>query len=265
MRLAKPIHPTKLEVNPGMDPRRWKGNPAPPEVTPADFRRIFPGIEDISISTDSLPPHIRGDTNPGNLELLLKIAKWMDPETVLEIGTFRGRTTLGLLHNTVASRIVTLDLPLGVHTNGPIYGPDEEYLRTSERPVIFDPNESCIRQVFADCTDASDLSRAIERAFGASTIDFAYIDAAHTYEGVIVPFRTVLRKMSPGGIIAFDDYMKPAFAAVTEAISYLSRMDWYVFYSFAHPNPNGHGTTSTVIFINDPLCKHRNWAVEKRE
>jgi predicted O-methyltransferase YrrM len=262
MNVAVPIHPTQLEVYPGQDPRRWTRNPSPPEITPHDFERIFPGIDTVSVSTDLLPKHIRGDTNPGNLNTLLKVAKWLNPTTILEIGTFRGRTALGFSQNTLAKKIITVDLPLGAVTSGPSYGPDAEYLRTSDRPVLFDSTVTRISQVFADCTNQTDLSSTIEKALDGSSIDLAYIDAAHTFEGVIVPFTTILPKMAPNGIIAFDDYMKPAFAAVTEAISYLARERGFVFYSVAHPNPVDHGTTSTVFFINHPSCMNRDWKNE---
>ncbi len=259
-RTAKPIHPTKLEVYPGQYPNKWLRNPAPAELMPDDFKRVFPGIESITTKAASLPKHIRGDTNPGNLDTLLQVAKWLGPATVLELGTFRGRTTLGFLENTNAD-IVTVDLPLGIQTKVPPFGPDLEYIRTCERPVLFNVNNSRIRQVFVDCTDSDALSASMRETFGATTIDFAYIDAAHTSEGVIVPFTTLLPMMTSGGIIAFDDYMKSTYADLTAAICRLSR-EGYVFYSIAFLNPNGHGTTSTVFFINDPLCKNRDWKNE---
>jgi predicted O-methyltransferase YrrM len=259
--MAHPIPPNHLEVFPQQDPRRWTRNPSPPEVTPKDFVRIFPGIDSITITTESLPPHVRGDTNPLNLEIVLKVAKWLNPKTILEVGTFRGRTTLALGNNTSAERIVTVDLPLGENTEFPWYGTDAEYLRVSDRPVFFQPSER-IHQVYADCTSRSALIDVLNREFPDTTIDFAYIDAAHTYEGVIVPFETVLSKLSPGGIIAFDDYLSAGFVPVTEAISYLSREKGYVFYIFTCPNPTGVGVKSTVLFINDPLCKNRDWKQE---
>lgn len=258
-----PIHPTKLEVFPGQHPKRWFRNPSPAEVTPADFNRMFPGIDKISESTELLPKHLRGDTNPGNLSTILKIAKWISPEKIVEIGTFRGRTTLALSQNTLANKIITVDLPVGQKTCYPTYGTDEEYLRTSERPVLFDTSTTRIIQVFADCTNSKELSDVLVKQLDRSRIDFAYIDAAHTYEGVMVPFKTILPMMREGGIIAFDDYMKPAFAPLTEAISYLSRVEGYVFYSVAHPNPTGMGMTSTIIFVNVASCKNRDWQHEQ--
>lgn len=259
--VASPIHPNELHLYPGQGLGRWHRNPSPPEVLPEDFNRIFPNIEHIEIS-GCLPAHKRGDTNPGNLITLLKVAKWLNPRTVVEIGTFRGKTTLSLAENTLASRIITVDLPLGKPTKYPTYGTDQEYIRTEERPVLFEPSQR-ISQIFADCTDEQELREGLVRSLDGSRIDFAYIDAAHTYEGIMVPFKTILPMMSEGGIIAFDDYMKPAFAPLTEAISSLSRVEGYIFYSVAHKDPTGPGVTSTLFFINDPRCKNRDWQHEE--
>lgn len=262
-KIAIPIQPTKLKVYPGQDTRRWIRNPSPAEITIDDYNRIFPGIDSISISTDDLPEHIRGDTNPNNLITILKIAKWLNPEKIVEIGTFRGRTTLAFSQNTLANKIITVDLPLEKKTLYPTYGTDEEYLRKSNQSVLFDSSITQISQVFADCTNNEELLETLTTQLNGEKIDLTYIDAAHTFEGVIVPFKTILPMMREGGIIIFDDYMKSAFAPITEAISYLARVEGYVFYCISSPNPTGLGTTSTIIFINEESCKNRNWQNEQ--
>ncbi len=42
--------------------------------------------------------------------------------------------------------------------------------------------------------------------FEAESIDFAYVDGDHSYEGVCADLKALFPKMKTGGIMAFDDY-----------------------------------------------------------
>lgn len=44
------------------------------------------------------------------------------------------------------------------------------------------------------------------KKFKNETINFAYVDGDHSYEGVKADLAALMPKMAPGGIMAFDDY-----------------------------------------------------------
>ncbi|MBI5223375.1 class I SAM-dependent methyltransferase [Candidatus Micrarchaeota archaeon] len=258
------VHPRDLAVHPGQDPRRWVRNPGPAKVLEADLDRLFPGFSSVApLTSSALTPHIRGDTNPGNLDFLLRVAAWLEPALSVEIGTFRGRSTIALAQATGAP-VITCDYPSDLVRKSPNSGPDYEYLRTRDQiGELFHGREAelGITQTYADCTSPQMLRARLRKALAGRLVDFAYVDAAHTTEGILVPFRTLLPLMAEGGIIAFDDYMKDGFPGIVHALVELSR-EGYVFYHQAFNNPT-FGTTSTVLFLNLPDCTHRQWRTEQ--
>lgn len=60
-------------------------------------------------------------------------------------------------------------------------------------------------------------------------IDFVYIDAEHSYEGVLKDIAVWFKKVRTGGIISGHDYRHPDFPGVSKAVDeYFSRFNWEV-------------------------------------
>jgi predicted O-methyltransferase YrrM len=126
---------------------------------------------------------------------------------VVEIGSFKGKSTVGLA-------TVARDIGLGPvtaidpHTSPSITDPDLQG-RTSSLAEF--------QRTVADAglVDHVDLRRAFSGDIGASwnsPIAFLWIDGDHTLEGVRIDFDLFGRWLVDGAIIAFHDTLNPGFA-----------------------------------------------------
>jgi len=89
----------------------------------------------------------------------------------------------------------TLEAPADAH---------QQFLRHT------DPIRTFIKDVKSDSTEAAEL-------FQDRSVDFCYVDALHTYEGVIADLTAWWPKMRPGARFAGDDYTK-GWPGVTRAV-----------------------------------------------
>src|SRR5262249_12088059 len=73
---------------------------------------------------------------PGELALLCSLVKWKNPSTVVEIGTYRGFTTLHLSRNTSENcRIFTADLPPAIAEQRASQSSDPHLIREAAASV----------------------------------------------------------------------------------------------------------------------------------
>lgn len=72
---------------------------------------------------------------------------------------------------------------------------------------------------------AGESTRAAE-TFANSSLFFAFIDAAHSYNDTLADIQAWLPKIAPGGILAGHDYGSPQFPGVAEAVKYCFGEDW---------------------------------------
>ena len=63
-------------------------------------------------STFKIPPgeKVKGEINPIELAVICYLCNALEPKRIFEIGTFRGRTTLGMAMNMDGGEIFTLDM-----------------------------------------------------------------------------------------------------------------------------------------------------------
>lgn len=161
-----------------------------------------------------------GDGNISALELLtiIKMIKAYNPLRLFEMGTYDGRTTLNMAANSAPeAEVITLDLPKS--------GSDTARLRleVSDRKYI-DKDvsgakyretkyESKIRQVYGDSATYDFLPLF-------NTMDFVFVDAAHSYEYVCNDSKIALKMLrESGGIILWHDYGN--WDGVTKALNEL--------------------------------------------
>jgi len=137
------------------------------------------------------------------------------PRTILEIGTFRGKTTQALFWNAPADATVyTLDLPESGGDTAHIT--DTILTRNKARPYL--PDDPRVVQILCD-----------SKQFDIATlppIDFAFIDGSHSYEYARSDTQMILRRLSPTGVIVWHDAGKPGFVSgygVRRALAQLAR------------------------------------------
>ncbi|MGA8028861.1 MAG: class I SAM-dependent methyltransferase [Bryobacteraceae bacterium] len=146
------------------------------------------------------------DGNVSTLELvvLATLVRRLKPRTILEIGTFDGRTTLNLAANcSQETRIYTLDLPREQvsSTALPLARGEDAYVNKERSGSRFLGTEYSDRIVQLLGDSASfDFS-------GLGKMDFIFIDGSHAYEYVLRDSRTAINLLSvQGGVIVWHDY-----------------------------------------------------------
>jgi predicted O-methyltransferase YrrM len=116
---------------------------------------------------------------------LAAICRHLRPRRIFEFGTHTGSSTLVMAINVSAdTEIFTLDLEASERV-GSAYR-DTEY-------------SSRIRQLFGD-------SKTFDYAPYLGKVDFVFIDADHTYDGVKSDTEKAFELLRPGGVIVWDDY-----------------------------------------------------------
>jgi|ERR1017187_2851205 predicted O-methyltransferase YrrM len=161
--------------------------------------------EDLKVLVRESGNVLDGNVSPFELEVISKLVKVAAPETIFEIGTFDGRTTLNLAaqsgHNT---RVYTLDLPAESldHTKLSLEYHDRKYVQKPQSGIRF---------------HGTDVERKIVQFYGDSAsfdygpflgkVDFIFIDGSHSYEYVLSDSLWAMKMIRKAGIIAWHDYV----------------------------------------------------------
>lgn len=254
------LNPTEIS---GLGPR-YVRHPGPFAITDADLDKMFPGIA--AIQTEPyVEQHVKGDADPPNLVLLTRVIRYLQPARLLEVGTFRGKTTYNFaIHSPSDARVYTVDLPQDMLPNEvkPGYGTDFPYIQGREKiGVVFKDKLEAkkIEQIFAD-SNSLECERLLDELLQGGTIDFAFIDAAHDYRSVRDNFeRLVQPRMTAGGVVAFDNYGDlQTHVGVSHFLQRAAHDQGIVFYWYA-PLEKERKTTN-VLFLNVPESTNYKWA-----
>jgi len=246
------LHPTKINET----GKRYKNYPGPFAVDENDFTKIFPGIQTLMFYDYHM--YEKGDLEPYNLEVINGIVSFLEPKTILEVGTYRGRTTYNMAKNSPKSKIITVDIAnIGTKT---FSGTDVDYYQSKQKVGALykkTPVKSRIHQVYADSLSL-DCQEKVDKELKGEKVDFAFIDAGHDYDSVRHNFEElVLPRLKVGGVVVFDDYNRPlSIVGVTHYLLEKAYKDGYVFYWYA---PRGKPHTNEVIFLNIPEARTYNW------
>lgn len=154
---------------------------------------IIPGVKD--------PSH--GQDAPLNdLLFLLQLAKVVNPRRVLEIGTYRAKTTFALHENLPNSQIVSYDIAL------------------TESPYRKTLSESSRAQLIIENFSSGNILQQ------KTEFDLIFIDAGHRYAEVLADSEISFKVLSPTGCIVWHDYRINEFLnpglEVPEALKTLS-------------------------------------------
>jgi predicted O-methyltransferase YrrM len=194
---------------------------ARPEVRP-----LIPRVELSQIIEDAVPIRIlepvfeRGSLTLIELYALNQLIKKFNPETLFEMGTLNGRTTLNMAANCrEGAKVYTLDLPKEKidSTRFQIEAIERFTVEKNKSGEKYygRPEERKITQLFGD-TGTFDFSPYYGR------VDFVFIDASHAYEYVVNDSEKALKLLRGGkGIIVWDDYV--GSAGVTQALNKFSK------------------------------------------
>lgn len=168
------------------------------------------------------PEWVSGNVTLFQMLVMMRIVREASPETIFEIGTFDGRTTLNFAANTKGSAaITTLDLPADQLDSAalPMDVGDREYIEKPASGERFHGTafEEKISQVFGD-------SATFDFSPYKGEIDLVFIDGSHSYEYVKSDTAAALDMLGEqGGWILWDDYS--VWPGVTQALNELYSSD----------------------------------------
>jgi cephalosporin hydroxylase len=141
---------------------------------------------------------IQPDQNRWEITQLLKVLKKERPRILLELGSRRGGTLF--LFTQIASPdaiIISVDL-----VSGPIDGPHK--WKTPLYNSFVNSNKQKYIVLNMNSHDPQTLIK-IKKILADKKIDFLFIDADHSYEGVKRDFESYSQLVKKGGIIAIHD------------------------------------------------------------
>jgi predicted O-methyltransferase YrrM len=153
--------------------------------------------------------------NPGELEVLVALARQVAPTAVVEIGVNQGRTALALLDNVPSIvRYYGVDVPPGTMLPLPVQA--KEVPARAGELAVHDPRFRLILRTRGslDLTPADDdLPRPA---------DFVFIDGDHSRAAVEHDSRLARTLCRPGGIIVWHDYHDLGTVDVCEVLEELA-------------------------------------------
>jgi predicted O-methyltransferase YrrM len=183
------------------------------------IEEIFPGISQLQIVLE--PRRGEGIRNPiDELAYLAMITRYLDPDVVFEIGTFRGRTALNFACNLASrGRVYTLDLP-----------PDESLTELGDIPDADARITSLVQGHVGELYRGHSRAAQIHQLFGDSasfdfqpyydSVDLVFVDGAHSYAYATRDTENALKILRPsGGVIVWHDYYNPGqYYGVTRCV-----------------------------------------------
>ncbi|HXV77096.1 MAG TPA: class I SAM-dependent methyltransferase [Candidatus Polarisedimenticolaceae bacterium] len=164
---------------------------------------LFPEVQQTRIVLEHMAGH--GIYTPlDELAYLALITKALEPRSIFEIGTFRGRTALNFALNSPADcRVFTIDLPPEgrEQLSRDLGAADRGIVRASDTGVDYRGKDVAtkIEQLFGD-SNAFDFSPY----FGQ--IDLVFVDGAHDYRSVRNDSANARRMIRAGGVIVWHDF-----------------------------------------------------------
>lgn len=171
-------------------------------------------LEDIVRATDryvgrGFYARIHALQDPEELTELARIVQRLAPKVVVEIGTAKGGTLFVWCRAaSEAEIIVSIDLPggdIGL-MGGRFIGGYHAKRAKLYREFIYDRPRTTMALLRSDSHDSATVD-ALQRVLQGRPIDFLYIDADHSYEGVKTDYEMYGRLVRPGGLIAFHDIL----------------------------------------------------------
>ncbi|MBL7849464.1 MAG: class I SAM-dependent methyltransferase [Cyclobacteriaceae bacterium] len=143
---------------------------------------------------------IHAEQDPVEIREMAKLVHSIMPKVIVEIGTYKGGTLfIWTRTNPQAELIVSVDLPGGQYGGGYDSSREKLYrLFAHDRPKTH-------MEFIRGNSHLPETAARLKGALNGRFIDFLYIDADHTYEGVKADFQLYSPMVRKGGLIAFHD------------------------------------------------------------
>jgi hypothetical protein len=203
------------------------------------LRELFPVTPIEPASAVKLMPGTALGGGPNIIEqfILCALVKKIRPATILEIGTFRGGTTWHFYDNAPAETVIyTLDLP---DDECPKNVCSSDYATVKSRPFL--PKSERVRQILINSKKWDGI---LDRK-----VQFAFIDADHSYEGIRNDTEKTLVNLDSRGCICWHDSLESDFGFGT--MPYLQELlekGWRIFRIRGM-----HEISSLTIFMTEEL------------
>lgn len=150
---------------------------------------IFEGIGEVSLPL-CISNEASHHENHMDMMFVVAAAKLRKAKRIFEFGTYMGRTTCGLASISETVKVFTLNLPPNEdYRYGPYIG----------KLIQDSPYKGQIEQLFSD-------SRKFDTTRYASSMDYIFVDADHSYEGVRNDTLKAFEMLKAGGMIIWHDY-----------------------------------------------------------
>jgi predicted O-methyltransferase YrrM len=170
------------------------------KVTSLNLARLFAVDETLMINGGGWK---EGGVAPAERLLIAQLLRYFQPKRLLEVGTYRGTTTRLMLDSlNPGSHIYTIDLPLDRQF--------EQNAAATDQPLIEDPK---VGVDYLSHPLAGTVTQILGNSLNAATwqqvpdsIDFAFIDASHSYEAVRNDTQQVFDKIAPEAVVIWHDY-----------------------------------------------------------
>jgi Methyltransferase domain len=205
------------------------------------LRKLFPVASIDPASAVKLMPGTALDGGPNIIEqfILCSLVKMIRPATILEIGTFRGGTTWHFYDNAPADAVIyTLDLP---DEESPVSPSQSHYATIKMRPFL--PKSDRVRQILVNSQKWDGI---LDRK-----VQFAFIDADHSYEGIRNDTEKTLPNLDSSACICWHDSLESDFGYGTmQYLLELAEKGWKIFRIRGM-----HEISSLTIFMTDELRK----------
>ena len=210
------VYKTKWSIakafsNPGLFTQQWKSFWEDFYVKSTRKQSLLKTATLSELITESVELHLSdfmgrdGNVTTEELIAIASLIRQFQPSVLLELGTFDGNTTLQMALNAPPDATIhTLDLPPNPpRTKEPISKADLKYVldeKKLDRKYLGSPVEDKVIQYLGDSTNFN-----FAEFTKKGPIDFAFIDAGHTYECVKSDTRHVFEVTSDKGIILWHD------------------------------------------------------------
>jgi predicted O-methyltransferase YrrM len=174
--------------------------PPPPVMDYWDIVRAFPVKENLVIDGGSWQD---GCTAPLERFLTAQLLRFFRPATIAEVGTYRGTTTRLLLDNMpIEARIFTIDLPLDAKASAVAAASDERLIEHRQVGVEYrdHPLAKNVTQILGNTFEPATWQQVPDG------IDFAFIDASHSYEAVRNDTERLWPKLSARAVVLWHDF-----------------------------------------------------------
>ena len=197
----------------------------PPD--PANAIKLMPGTA------------LNGAPNIFEQFILCALVKKIQPQTILEIGTFKGGTTWHLYQNAPQdATIYTIDLP---DDEVPGDVTDLQLAANKRRPFL--PSSDRVRQILID---SKKWDGGLDRK-----VQFAFIDADHSYEGIRNDTEKTLPLLDSYACICWHDALENDFGYGTMPyLLELRKKGWKIFRL-----RSSHEISSIAIWMTEPMLE----------